>query len=417
VSFSSLVPVVANSSLEITPVVGSPLAITLSGNVLIELPIVPLPRITALGNQFISNGVPVRLRGVNWFGGETDTRAPHGLWLRNYKSIIAQIADMGFNCIRLPFSTDGFSDPDFVPTNLGALGNAGSAESHINPELVGLTVYGIFDKIIDACARNGIYVLLDHHRNSMYAQDGTPIPSGRTVEQWHAVWSLMATRYASNTTIVGADIHNEPHALLWASWKSLAENCGNHIHTIAPDWLIFVEGTSGAESDYPFWWGGNLEYVAASPIALTAPNKTVYAPHEYGQSVYQQSWLAHSGNTPVNWPNNLNQPRTDHWAFIFEQNIAPVFVGEFGGWFGYDMLGAETKPHGAEEKVWLANLIAHMNGDYTNSGVSSLTGTNKGVSFSYWCLNPDSGDTGGLLKSDWVTPITEKSALLAGLMT
>jgi hypothetical protein len=30
----------------------------------------------------------------------------------------------------------------------------------------------------------------------------------------------------------------------------------------------------------------------------------------------------------------------------------------------------------------------------------------------HWCLNPDSGDTGGLLKEDWVTPESAKLKLL-----
>ena len=30
----------------------------------------------------------------------------------------------------------------------------------------------------------------------------------------------------------------------------------------------------------------------------------------------------------------------------------------------------------------------------------------------FWCLNPDSGDTGGLLEDDWVTPVTSKLNLL-----
>lgn len=421
VSLSSLVPIGANSVLTLTPDIGNPVSLTLTGNVLTELPLVALPRITALGSQFIRSGVPFRLKGVNWFGGETASLVPHGVWVKNYKAIVKDIADMGFNCIRLPFSTDGFNSLTNAPS-AGTLGNGGSPESYLNPELVGLSVYEVFDKVIDACTRNGIYVLLDHHRNSTGGQDGTPVPSGRTVQQWHDVWSLMATRYADNTTIVGADIHNEPHSLLWADWKELAQNCGNHIHTIAPNWLIFVEGTSGSESNSPFWWGGNLEYAATDPIVLAASNKLVYAPHEYGQSVYLQNWLAHSGNTPVDWPNNLYAQRTEHWAYLFEQNIAPVFVGEFGGWFGYDMSGNLTKPNAAEERVWLANLVSHMNGDFDGNGVSNLTGNNKGVSFAYWSLNHNSQDTGGLYKSQpndagWINWQTDKLALLSNLLS
>ena len=30
----------------------------------------------------------------------------------------------------------------------------------------------------------------------------------------------------------------------------------------------------------------------------------------------------------------------------------------------------------------------------------------------FWCLNPDSGDTGGLLENDWTTPVMDKLNLL-----
>ena len=34
----------------------------------------------------------------------------------------------------------------------------------------------------------------------------------------------------------------------------------------------------------------------------------------------------------------------------------------------------------------------------------------------FWCVNPDSGDTGGLLNNDWMTPDNNKLALLQKLV-
>ena len=50
-----------------------------------------------------SAGKEVVLQGVNWFGFETETHAPHGLWARDYKDMLIQIRSQGFNTIRLPF--------------------------------------------------------------------------------------------------------------------------------------------------------------------------------------------------------------------------------------------------------------------------------------------------------------------------
>src|SRR5690348_7456382 len=52
----------------------------------------------------------VQLTGVNWFGMETRTFAPHGLWARNYRDMLDQMVQAGFNTIRLPFTNQLF-DP------------------------------------------------------------------------------------------------------------------------------------------------------------------------------------------------------------------------------------------------------------------------------------------------------------------
>ena len=43
-------------------------------------------------NKIINeSGEIVRITGVNWFGMETDTFAPHGLWIRGYKEMMDQM--------------------------------------------------------------------------------------------------------------------------------------------------------------------------------------------------------------------------------------------------------------------------------------------------------------------------------------
>ena len=61
------------------------------------------------GNRIVdSRGNEVRITGVNWFGMETGTFAPHGLWARNWEDMLDQIASLGFNTIRLPYSNQLF---------------------------------------------------------------------------------------------------------------------------------------------------------------------------------------------------------------------------------------------------------------------------------------------------------------------
>src|SRR5260221_3086687 len=64
-----------------------------------------------------ASGCKVRLKGVNWFGFETRTFSPHGLWARNWQDMLGQITQAGFNTIRLPFSNQLF-DPSSKPQGI-----------------------------------------------------------------------------------------------------------------------------------------------------------------------------------------------------------------------------------------------------------------------------------------------------------
>lgn len=376
----------------------------------------PAYRITVQGNQFMRNGSVFRLKSVSWFGAETDTMVPHAMWERNWKTMIADIADMGFNSIRLPFSRQGFSSLTALPPNQSGL-------AVHNADLVGKNVYQIFDMIIAECAAKNIYTILDHHRNNWDAQDGTPIRAGYDEAGWHALWGQMATRYGSNPWVIGCDIYNEPVNTAWGQWATWVEDCAEHIHTIAPNWLIFVQGAERDPAlnggDNYFWAGGNLEAVRTRPITLTRPNRVVYAPHEYAHSVYAADWLARDGfPNPVNWPNNLFAKRSYHYGFIFEDGIAPIWVGEFGGEFGYNGAGAlNGDVNTANERAWLTNLTTHLNGDYDGNGTTNLLSPSMGMSFCYWSYNANSVDTGGLLTDNWNTRQTGKLTLLVPLMT
>jgi endoglucanase len=39
------------------------------------------------------------------------------------------------------------------------------------------------------------------------------------------------------------------------------------------------------------------------------------------------------------------------------------------------------------------------------------------LDFCYWCWNPNSDDTGGLVKDDWLTPEQDKFELLRPILT
>ncbi|WP_313824092.1 cellulase family glycosylhydrolase [Leclercia sp.] len=368
-------------------------------------------RITTSGNQLITGaGENFRLRSINWFGAETDIYVPHGLWARSYTAIIDQIKAMGFNSIRLPLSGDLLTAGRGVP--------AGSINYDLNPALVGKTAFEVLSAIITYCDEKEIYVILDHHRRAAgNGADGSPVSDTYPLATWITNWQSLAQAFSGLQYVLGADLHNEPYSLSWPVWAGYAEQCGNAIHHVAPHWLIFVEGVGSVDGD-SYWWGGQLAGVATRPVRLNQANRVVYSPHEYGQSVGQQSWLAYDGQaTPANWPMNLYAVWRKYWGFIVENNVAPVWIGEFGGKFGTNGTGdLGIAPHAEYESQWLYHLELYMNGDFDGDGDKDLPAASEGISFCYWAFNPNSGDTGGIVQDDWTAPQAFKLRLLDPIM-
>lgn len=137
--------------------------------------------------------------------------------------------------------------------------------------------------------------------------------------------------------------------------------------------------------------GRQPDGVARYPVQLDVPNRVVYSAHDYATSVAQQPWFsdpAFPGNMPGIWDK--------YWGYIFKQNIAPVWVGEFG-----------TTLASTTDQKWLTALASYLRPTPTY-GADSFQWT-------FWSWNPNSGDTGGILKDDWQTVDTVKDGYLAGI--
>jgi len=357
--------------------------------------IAPGPLSTA-GNQILdSTGAAVEIRAVNWFGLETQTHTPHGLWTRNWQDMMDQMLDLGFNTIRLPFSGElVLQAPEPNSINYA-----------LNPDLVGLNGLQIMDKVIDYAGEIGLRVLLDHHRSE--AGDGANehglwTTGSYSEADWIGVWEGLAARYQGNDTVIGADLHNEPHGpATWGDggptdWARAATAAGNAIHEVNPDWLIVVEGIGGYQGEN-YWWGGALQGVRDTPIELALDGKLVYSPHDYPASVYAQPWFFDGSD--------LFEVFRNAWGFIYEEGIAPILVGEFG-----------SRLETAVDQAWADAIIAYLGGDLNGDGQVDIPEGDGGMSFAWWSWNPNSGDTGGILENDWTTVRQNAIELLQPLL-
>jgi endoglucanase len=77
----------------------------------------------------------------------------------------------------------------------------------------------------------------------------------------------------------------------------------------------------------------------------------------------------------------------DNWAFIYEDGIAPLLIGEWGGYMD-----------GGPNEKWMTAIRDYI--------------AENRIHHTFWCYNANSGDTGGLVTHDFITWEEDKYELL-----
>ena len=162
--------------------------------------------------------------------------------------------------------------------------------------------------------------------------------------------------------------------------------------SVNPNILVFVEGIGdnpSCQDNYGHFWGGNLAPVKCAPISpnMIPSNKLVYSPHVYGPDVSYQGYFG-----DPSFPSNMPQIWDAQFGYLTGNGFT-LAPGEWGGKYGNG-----GKP---EDVTWQNALVSYLK-------------SKKICSSYYWDLNPNSGDTGGLLQDDWSTPWANKLNLLQG---
>jgi len=357
------------------------------------------------GNQILDEqGKSVRIAGINWYGFETTDEVVHGLYDQDYHTIIATIKALGYNTIRLPFSNQMVEKP-IIPSAIGFYNGSGP----INADLTGLNTIEIMDKIVDAAGAAGLKIILDNHRSEAgdsNEANGLWYTDTYSESDWIGDWQMLASRYksftdaAGNPVVIGLDLRNEPHLLVgtaksgacWTgdtmsggcpvtnrkqNWPAAVERAATAIAAINGDLLIFVEGND-CYDNYCGWQGGNLEGAAKYPVELPVAGRLVYSAHDYGPDLYPQPWFS-KATTSV----SLETVWTRQWAYLSLDNIAPVWMGEFG-----------TSNNSGE----IESDIAGSQGQW----FSTLTGflaNHPHLGWTYWAVNGE--DSYGLLDDEY----------------
>ena len=337
--------------------------------------------LTSSGNKlYDTTGKEVRLTGVNWFGFETQNYSPHGIWSRDMKSVLQQIKDLGFNTIRVPWCNEMLN-----PSSTIAINSYGtdpySGVSPMNEEETTVSKpIELLDIFVRWCQENDMKIVLDNHSRAAdgFLNEAVWYTPEYSEERWINDWVFIADRYKEFSAVVAMDLNNEPHGSSWGDsnpatdWNKAAERCGNAVLAANPNVLIIVEGVGEFEGN-SYWWGGQLMGAKKYPIQLSDPSKLMYSAHEYGPEVSQQDWF-----TASNFPQNMPGLWSDNFHYLYEEETSPLFVGEFGI--------KNQDAFGGIAYTWFTEFTSFMGDIY---------------SWTFWSMNPNSGDTGGILQDDW----------------
>ncbi len=379
------------------------------------------------------NGNPVWLTGCNWFGYNTGSQVFDGVWSLNMHQALNEIADHGFNLLRVPMSTElilGWKNGD--PDPMCKVNTYSNPELSVSGTEGGDPMYSfdIWNLAVKWCRENGIKIMMDIH-SAETASAGHQYPVWYTdkfsTEDWLEALNWFADYYKDDDTIIAIDLKNEPHGkkdegtfAKWDgstdenNWRYAAERGAAAVLDANPNLLIMVEGievypkfeegadwnTVGldyAKPPYPYsnyhgtWWGGNFRGAKDYPVDLGEhQSQLVYSPHDYGPLVYDQSWF-YDG---FDQDSLMEDCWYDNWFYLLDEKIAPLLMGEWGGF-----IDEEHDPDGRNVQ-WMTALRDLM--------------IDNRIHHTFWCFNENSSDTGGLIKggTNWTEWDEDKYAFV-----
>lgn len=342
-----------------------------------------LPLRTRGRNIVDGDGKRFKLLSANWYGASDELFVPGGLEARHRSDLAKTIKEMGFNSVRLPYADEPVLENPVI-------------ESHLvmaNPDLAGLRAMDVFEAVTTALTDAGIAVIINNHiTTATWCCGANPCDSGwandhlgaicsirQTEEGWIRNWEDIMGRFVHNPLVIGVDLRNEVRGLWgtmpWEKWAAAAENCGNRLLRMNPDWLVVVEGTESAN---------DVSGARRRPVQLNVENKLVYSAHVYAWS----GWGSWGGRFKQRSYRSFVSMMRHNWLYLLEDDIAPVWIGE---------LGASRTPTMGAARYWqnLWRLLKSVDAD-----------------FGYWAINPrkarnNESESYSILEDDWTTPVLD----------
>ncbi|MQL82907.1 hypothetical protein Taro_015383 [Colocasia esculenta] len=355
------------------------------------------------------SGQRVKLRCVNW-AAHMPAVVPEGLDKQPLDDIVARVAALGFNCVRLTWATYLFTRPRYenltVAGSLSALGldEAAAGLAANNPFVSALAVREAYAEVVRAIGEAGLMAVLDNHVSRPQwccaSNDGNGFFGDLFFdpEEWLRGLEAVATRFRGSPQVVGMSMRNELRGANQseAAWRRYVTRGARTIHRANPDALIIVSGLS---------YDTDLSFLAARPLPSRFDDKLVLEAHWYSFGK-REDWASRSPDRVCADAAREFENRAGFVTRGDDGSSWPLFVSEFG----VDQRGTNRA-----DNRFLSCFLAFAAERDLDWGMWALQG-------SYYWRNgqPGFAETYGVLDANWDLPrnprFPERFRLIQGML-
>ena len=277
--------------------------------------------------------------------GEDSTKVFYEKFEKNYvaEKDIAQLAEWGFNSVRLPFHYKTLS-PSYRSYNEEG--------------------FAVIDSVIDWCARNEIYLILDMHvapgsqsgDENADGDEGAKLWDSKENQDWAVdIWGEIAKRYATERWIGGYDLLNEPVLFNGGRQvRDLQRQMRNRIRKYDLNHTLFVNG--------------NMWSRAFEGLGPALDENMIWAFHYYSWMVFNRV----NQNTIqylINFRNLTNRPlwlgeageNSNEWFMEVTNLMEKNDIG--WAWWNYKKIGTITGPVSSPSDSVYQEITRYWNGD------------------------------------------------------
>jgi len=203
---------------------------------------------------------------------------------------VAQIKELNFTHVRVPFSYDYITKGDFSK----------------------------LDEFFEAVERHQLKVALDFHRLENTHQSAKPYTDKITFDMFLGAWRTILNRYHQRSVLEAVDIFNEYQSDNYVEWNNLARQIVSFIEKDFPNrFIYYVQGVS---------WGGNLQYVNLTDMLCS--HRIQYSIHKY--------WFSDKEPLEENWNISFGPFKpivnVGEWGFMSNQPNQIVWASRFINW-------------------------------------------------------------------------------------